>query len=291
MLALENYLPPAFARRGRRLVYTSGIVLLALVSGALLLMFEGVTDRLIPLFAIGAFAAFTLSQLGMVVHWRRMGGKHAAHALALNAAGAAVTFSTLVVIAVSKFEEGAWLTIVVIPVLLLFFLRVRRSRERLAREAAASGPIDLHGLEPLVIVIPIRRLDRVVRTALRFGLSLSPDVFAVQVVTEDGIDSEDVAQHWQDWVTQPASAAHLSPPQLVVLSSAYREFFTPLLRYVIAVCRCYPGRRIGVIVPELVQRHWYNFLLRPRAWLLKLWLLLRAGPQVVIIDAPWYARE
>jgi hypothetical protein len=76
-----------------------------------------------------------------------------------------------------------------------------------------------------------------------------------------------------------------------VVSSAYREFFGPLMRYVAAMCQTYPGRRIGVIVPELVQRHWYNFLVRPRAWLLKTWLLLRAGPQVVIIDSPWYARE
>jgi amino acid transporter len=291
MLALENYLPPAFARRGRRLVYTSGIVLLSLVSGALLLAFRGLTDRLIPLFAIGAFAAFTLSQLGMVVHWLRYGGRHARKSLALNAAGACATFSTLVVIAVSKFSEGAWLTVFVIPALLLFFLRVRRGRERLAREAAASGPIDLNGLEPPVIVIPIRRLDRVVRTALRFALSLSPEVFAVQVMSEEGVDYEDVAQHWQDWVAQPARAAQLAPPELVVLGSAYREFFTPLLNYVANVCEAYPGRRVGVIVPELVQRHWYNFLVRPRAWLLKTWLLLRAGPQVVIIDAPWYARD
>jgi amino acid transporter len=291
MLALENYLPPAFARRGRRLVYTSGILLLSVVSAALLLIFRGVTDRLIPLFAIGAFSAFTLSQLGMVMHWRKRGGKHARQALVLNAAGACATFTTLLVIAVSKFSEGAWLTVVVIPALLLLFRHVRKGRERLARESSASGPLDLHGVEPPVIVIPIRRLDRVVRTALRFALSLSPEVFAVQVVSEDGIDTEDVAQHWQDWVAGPAQAAHLAAPELVVVSSAYREFFGPLMRYVTAVCQTYPGRRIGVIVPELVQRHWYNFLVRPRAWLLKTWLLLRTGPQVVIIDAPWYARE
>jgi amino acid transporter len=291
MLALANYLPPTFARRGRRLVYTSGILLLALLSGALLLMFGGVTDRLIPLFAIGAFSAFTLSQLGMVEHWRRSGGKHARQSLVINAVGAFATFSTLAVISVSKFTEGAWLTVLVIPVLLFFFVRVRRARERIASEAAASGPLDMRDIEPPIIVIPIRRLDRVVRSALRLGVSLSSEVFAVQVVSEGGLDAEDVAQHWQDWVTRPARAARRAAPQLVVLSSAYREFFTPLLRYVCALGRSHPERRIGVIVPELVQRHWYNFLLRPRAFLLKLWLLLRGGRQVVIIDAPWYAQE
>ena len=172
---LENYLPPTFARRGRRLVYTSGILLLVLVSGALLLVFGGVTDRLIPLFAIGAFAAFTLSQIG---HGRALASlrRQARDALARRSTRSAHArrSSTLAVIAVSKFAQGAWLTVVVIPALLLFFLRVRRARERIAREAAASGPLDLRDLEPPIIVIPIRRLDRVARTALRLGLSLSP---------------------------------------------------------------------------------------------------------------------
>ena len=291
MLALENYLPPTFARRGRRLVYTSGILLLVLVSGALLLVFGGVTDRLIPLFAIGAFAAFTLSQTGMVVHWRRCGGKHAMRSLVINAFGACATFSTLAVIAVSKFAQGAWLTVVVIPALLLFFLRVRRARERIAREAEASGPLDLRDLEPPIIVIPIRRLDRVVRTALRLGLSLSQEVFAVQVVSEGGIDAEDVTQHWHDWVTRRPGPPAARRPSSWCCPPPTASFSRRCVHYVTALCKSHPQRRIGVIVPELVQRHWYNFLVRPRAFLLKLWLLMRGGPQVVIIDAPWYSRE
>ena len=132
ILAQDRFLPGSFVVRGRRLVFSQGIITLAILSGVLLVAFGGVTDRLIPLFAVGAFLAFTLSQAGMVVHWRRDGGAGSRTSLLINAAGAAATGITLVVVAVSKFGEGAWLTLIVVPLLLYFFLRVNRHYQRVA---------------------------------------------------------------------------------------------------------------------------------------------------------------
>ena len=127
VIASDGFLPSGFAHRGRRLVYSQGIIVLAVLSAGLLIAFGGITDHLIPLFAIGAFLAFTLSQAGMVVHWWRLGGAHAKKSMAINAAGAVSTGVTLVVVLVSKFLEGAWVMILLIPGLLLLFYSVRSS--------------------------------------------------------------------------------------------------------------------------------------------------------------------
>ncbi|HYA86349.1 MAG TPA: APC family permease, partial [Nitrospirota bacterium] len=166
LLALDQFLPPVFAHRGRRLVYTYGIVVLSLLSGILLVVFGGITDRLIPMFAVGAFMAFTLSQLGMVFHWRRSHESHAARSLLLNGAGAVITGLTLVVITISKFTEGAWLTILIIPSLILLFTALRRRENKIAREIDEVGPLKIPHLSAPIIVIPMQRLDRLARKAL-----------------------------------------------------------------------------------------------------------------------------
>jgi amino acid permease-like protein len=136
LLALHRYLPGMFAERGRRLVFTPGIVPLALLAGLLLVAFGGITDRLIPLFAIGALLAFTMSQAGMVAHWRRVGGAHARRSIAINSAGAVATGITLVIVAVSKFTEGAWLVVLVVPVLVVTLGRIHRHYTRVADAVA-----------------------------------------------------------------------------------------------------------------------------------------------------------
>src|SRR5207244_135267 len=134
LIALDDFLPHAFAHRGRRLVFSTGIYMLTALSALLLILFGGVTDRLIPLFAIGAFLAFTLSQAGMVVHWRKEGGWRAARSLLVNGAGAAATGVTLVVVLVSKFTEGAWVTVLLIGVLVWMFLSVRGHYRHVVQE-------------------------------------------------------------------------------------------------------------------------------------------------------------
>src|SRR5262249_21175373 len=181
--ALDQYLPLSFAHRGRRLVFDRGIVLLAVVSGLLLVIFRGITDRLIPLFAVGAFLAFTLSQLGMVLHWQRHPRQPGARRSQLiNAVGAAATGTTLVIIVLAKFRAGAWISLLLICALVSGFLLFRRRAAQLAAVRAIDGP--LHLPPPPVIVVPIRRLDEVSRASLELAVRLSSDVRAVQVRTE-----------------------------------------------------------------------------------------------------------
>jgi hypothetical protein len=290
LLALDEFLPAGFAHRGRRLVYTEGIVVLALLAGALLIAFGGITDRLIPLFAVGAFLAFTLSQLGMVAHWRRVRGPRARRSIVLNGAGAAATASTLVVISIAKLTEGAWITIVIIPALVFLFLRSRRHDERVESETAESGPIDLTRLAQPIVVVPMRRLDRVARKALRLAVTLSREVRAVQVLAEE-LKTEDLSAAWPEMVERPARESGLCPPKLEVVPSPYRDRFGPLIVYVQKLAAEHPGRHIAVLIPELVQRRWYHLLLRQEATLLKSLLLLHGGPWTVVISTPWYLRD
>lgn len=146
MISETGYLPRSFGTRGRRLVFSIGIVVLALIAGLLLTVFGGVTDRLIPLFAIGAFLAFTLSQAGMVAHWRRVGGPHARHSMIVNGIGAAATGVTLVVILCAKFLEGAWITMLLMPLLLGTMFYIRRHYDAVAR--AVEAPLEFDPGKP-----------------------------------------------------------------------------------------------------------------------------------------------
>jgi amino acid transporter len=293
VLALDDYLPAGFAHLGRRLVYSHGIVILALLAGALLVAFEGVTDRLIPLFAVGAFLAFTLSQAGMVVHWRREGDGSARvrRSLVLNACGAAATGATLLVIVVAKFTEGAWLAVVVVPAFVYLFSRIRRFNESIDREVEVEGPLQLDDPPPPVIVVPLKRLDRVGRKALRLAASMSPEVHVLHVLTQEP-NMDPLRARWREYVETPFREAGITPPRLVEIPSEYRQFFDPVLKYVRGLAAENPRRYVGVFVPELVERRWYHFFLHShRATMLKGLLLLRGGPQVVIINTPWHLRD
>jgi hypothetical protein len=231
-----------------------------------------------------------MSQMGMVSHWKRVGGPHAVHSRILNGLGATATGATLVVVAVSKFAEGAWITVLVIPGLVLLFLGVRRYHDRLERELGADFPLEPEATPPPLLVVPIKRLDRLAHKALRLAMSMSPDVEALQVFAADP-DVEDLRGRWRDLVERPARAEGVEPPRLILLRSPDREFFGPLLSHVRELARANPERYIGVVVPELVERRWYHTLLHShRATVLKELLLRRGGPRVIVIAAPWYVR-
>jgi amino acid transporter len=290
VLAQDEFLPAGFAHRGSRLVYSAGILLLTVTAALLLIAFGGITDRLIPLFAVGAFLAFTLSQLGMVVHWRRSREPHARRSLLINAAGAAATGVTLCIIVVSKFAEGAWITVLVVPLMIWVFRRIRRYHDQLGRETEVVEPLDPAPLPPPVIVIPLKRMDRVARKALRLAMTLSSEVRAVQILAEE-MKTEDLSGCWDRLVEEPARAAGRKPPYLTVIHSPYREFFGPLLKALEALGHEYPDRNIAVMIPEVVERRWYHFIFRHRTTLLKGLLLLRGGPRIVLITTPWYFPE
>ncbi|HTX36990.1 MAG TPA: APC family permease [Bryobacteraceae bacterium] len=292
VLARDRYLPRAFANRGRRLTFTLGIVVLAVLAGGLLVLFGAVTDRLIPLFAIGAFLAFTLSQAGMVAHWRREGGRHARKSAAVNALGALATGTALMVIVVSKFARGAWVTLLLIPAILLLMRSIHRYETRVARELAAAGPLPLNDLSAPLVVVPIENWDKASQRALRFALSISKNVRAVHVEAENAENKRsDLRKQWTEWVKAPARSRGLGAPELVVLPSPYRVVVKAVLDYILDLERKDPEHQIAVIVPSVIERRWYHRLLHTqRGELLTALLLLNGHGRISIVNVPWHLR-
>ena len=286
-VALDGYLPNMFAWRGRRLVYSYGIYVLAGLCAALLVLFGGVTDRLIPLYAVGAFLAFTLSQAGMVMHWKRSRSPRARASMLVNGLGATATAMTVAVVIIAKFLEGAWLTVLLIPAIIFLMESIHRHYVRVANEIASSAPLDVTRLQPPLVVIPIRAWDKVAQKAIRFGFEISPDVRAVHVRTEE--DREDLRRKWADLAAAPAAQAGVPTPELVVLSSPYRYVIPPILDYILDLERRHPEREVAVLIPEMVEAHWYHYFLHnQRAELLKALLLLRGNARINVISVPWY---
>ncbi len=288
VIAQDGFLPSAFAHRGRRLVYSHGIIVLAVLSGGLLIAFGGITDHLIPLFAVGAFLAFTLSQAGMVEHWRRTGGPNARRSMVVNGAGASCTGVTLVVVLVSKFHEGAWIMVLLVPALLALFVGVHNHYLTVGRQVATDEPLDAVNLVPPIVLIPLRGWSRVSRKALRFALQLSHEIYALHIADDERtlVELEDT---WNQRVREPVLAAGLSPPKLIVITSPYRRLYAPLLETVQELQHSHPDRDIAVIVPEFVGSRWYHFLLHNQTGtLIKAYLFFSGRRRVVVINVPWY---
>jgi amino acid transporter len=287
VLAEDRMLPDSFAIRGRRLVYSQGIVVLAVLSGALLVVFEGITDRLIPLFAIGALLAFTMSQAGMVVHWRRQGGRLARHSLPINLVGAIATGITAVVVAVAKFSEGAWIVVIVLPLLVASFWRIHVHYGRVAAQVADSSPLDIDAIPEPIVVVAAQSWNKMTHRGLQFAMGLSTDVYALQVKAETA-KMKDLTAEWATLVEAPARAAKLTPPKLVVLPSTYRQFFQPLVEFVLELRDRNPRRDIVVVIPDLIVARWYHELLHNhRGAILRALLRLRGGPRVIVVSAPF----
>uniref|UniRef100_Q022W8 Putative aminoacid/polyamine transporter, permease protein n=1 Tax=Solibacter usitatus (strain Ellin6076) TaxID=234267 RepID=Q022W8_SOLUE len=286
ILARDQYLPRAFSVRGRRLVYSYGIVLLALLSGGLLILFGGVTDRLIPLFAIGAFLAFTLSQAGMVRHWMREKSQHSGHSAIVNGVGAAATAIALAIIVVSKFSDGAWAALLVIPGLVVLMRSIRAHRLRLSQELTAAEQLPVDCLCPPLVVVPMDAWDKAAQRALRFGMSISQTVFALHIDADN--QGREIKRHWTDWVEKPARRHGLRPPELIVVPSPYRVVVQAVVDYVLELQRTNPDGHIAVIVPTVVERRWYRrFLHNQRGELLTALLLLNGQPRISIVNVPW----
>ena len=287
MVAEDGYLPAPLAVRGRRLVYTVGIVTLFLLCGLLLVAFGGVTDRLIPLYAVGAFLAFTLSQSGMVMHWRRKGGRGSQLAMYVNGLGAIATATTVLVVTFTKFTSGAWITTLVIPAIILLMLSVRHHYDGVAEEVASNEPIDLSDSGFPIVVVPMVHWNKVMNRALQFAFNLSSEVHAVHV--DSGDEGDELRREWKRLVEEPSQHAGVQVPHLTVLKSPYRFVVNPIVDYILNLEQKNPRRLIAVIIPELVEKHWYLYVLHnQRATWLKAALLLKGSQRIVVVDVPWY---
>jgi amino acid transporter len=287
-IAMNDYLPHVFILRGRRLLFSHGIYALTGMTAVILIMFGGVTDRLISLYAIGAFLAFTLSQAGMVMHWRKEGAGHKGRGwhMFVNGTGAIATGITTCIVLIAKFASGAWVTALLVPTLILLMAAIKQHYTRV-RGIVESGPLNLSNLMPPLVVLPMARWDRMTEKAMRFAVLLSSEIKVINVDCDDGEDA--LCNSWDRNVLIPIREKGLPEPELVQLHSTYRLVISPLMDYILELEQQNPDRKITVLLPELVVNHWWeNLLHNQRVQLLKLLLLLRGKQRIIVVDIPWY---
>jgi amino acid transporter len=287
-ISLNNYLPHVFGYRGRRLVYTYGIVVLAVMSGFLLVLFQGVTDRLIPLYAVGAFLAFTLSQAGMVQHWRKKRGPQWLKSALINGLGAFVTGITVIVVLIAKFIEGAWITLLFVPLVLVLFRLVRRHYHEVSVDTSCRIAMTPKlGHTPPLVVVPFDRWSAITKQALEFASRLSPDIIALHV--EPGEHSELLHDDWERYVVSAFQGAICEAPKLEILPSPYRFIILPIVQYILALSDQHPDRKLIVMIPELVEYHWYEYFLHnQRGRLLEWMLLVKGNERIFTVSSPYY---
>ncbi|WP_089156497.1 APC family permease [Micromonospora sp. NBS 11-29] len=285
-MARDSYAPRRFLHMGDRLAFSNGLVALALGAVAVFVAFGGRTARLIPLYAVGVFLAFTLSQAGMVVHWRRRPGRGRRRRLVVNAVGATLSGLVLLTAAVAKFTEGAWVVVVAVPLLVLLFRRIHRHYATLHRALAPhppppAGPAGSAEGEELpqqvrhLVIVPVARLNRASLRALAYAASLGRPTLAVHIAPEEA-EADRFRDQWRAW------GDHL---RLETIVSPYRSVIGPLAHYLEALHAAGPELTLTVIVPEVVLRRRRHRLLHSRAEQ-RLRAALRALPGVVVTSVP-----
>ena len=286
-IALKDYMTHVFLLLGRRLLFTHGIYALNGFTALLLIIFDGVTDRLIPLYAIGAFLAFTLSQAGMVRHWIKCKDtKGRALKMFLNGLGAVATGITLVVVLVAKFTSGAWITAILVPAIIAVMYSIKWHYTRVTSETADTSPIRLDDLQQPLVVVPVARWDKISEKAVRFGMVMSREVKVVHVRSDVDGGFDEV---WERMVMQPIRDRNLPEPELVTVQSTFRTIVSPLMDYILKLEEDHPGRKVAVVLPELVVKHWWeNFLHNQRIQILKLILLVKGNQRIIVVNIPWY---
>jgi amino acid transporter len=277
-LARDHYAPRQFLKRGDRLVFSNGIMILAALAALLIIVFRADTHALIPLYAVGVFVSFTLSQLGMVRHWQMKRTNGWRWRLAINGTGACLTAVVTVVIAGTKFTHGAWIVVVLIPIMVLVFQRVNGHYALVADQLSLEG----YGGPPPIrhtVLVPIGDVHRGVVNAVQYARLLSPEAKAVYVETDPALTRK-IEEKWTKW--------GMGVP-LVILTSPYRSLLTPLLEYIDHL-QAQQGefrRVVTIVVPEFIPAHWWQHLLHNQtALLIKGALLFRKD--VIVTDVPYH---
>jgi hypothetical protein len=289
ILAQDSFLPRQLTGLGDRLVFANGIIALSIATGVLIIIFGGQSHLLIPLFAVGVFLAFTLSQAGMVRHWWRERQKNLSWLpkAAINGLGAVATLATLLIVTISKFREGAWIIVILIPLIVSAFYQVRTHYRKVREQLSLHGlPPDIKPLPPLRLVIPVSGVHRGIFTALDFAQSISKNITAVYIELEPG-SGEEMREDWVCWWPDIP---------LVILPSPYRSVIRPLLDYLDKDdLEHNDGTLAAVVLPEFIPAKWWQALLHNQTSLLiKAALLYRRrtlGFQRIIIDVPYHLRK
>jgi len=276
IVSRDGYLPRQFMNQGDRLAFSNGILVLSVFAAVLIIAFRGDTQSLLPLYMIGVFVSFTLSQAGMVIHWRKTREPGWKTSALINGFGALVTGVVLIIVAVTKTFEGAWIVLLLIPLIVALFNSTRRHYHHVASELTLRG----YAPQPRVhntVLIPIGGVQRAVVEALRYAETLSDDVRAIYV-DADPLGTERVRKDWETWGGRV---------RLVILPSPYRSLMEPLLEYIEQVGKERPNDYVTVILPEFVPAQWWQHLLHnQRALLIKGALLFR--PNTVVTSVPFH---
>lgn len=276
ILARDEFLPRQFAFRGDRLAYSKGIVILTAIAIALLVVFKADTHRLIPLYAIGVFVAFTLAQVGMVRRWRRLREPGWVGAAAINGAGALLTAIAAVIVAVTKFSGGAWLVLILIPMLVLMLHLVNRHYESTRRQLTlTAGGAGVRLLLPpdRPVIVPVGEINVATARAIAYARGISSNVTALHVVTEEGEDTSEIEDAWHERYPET---------QLIILESPYRSFEAPFIAYIDAIT-VPPDVPLTIVLPEFVPSHWFQRFLHNRT-ANRLQEALRHRPDTVVVS-------
>jgi hypothetical protein len=275
ILARDGYMPRQFAARGDRLAFSNGIISLAVFAALLIWVFNGDTSALIPLYAIGVFVCFTLSQAGMVMHWVRSKEPGWRRRAALNGLGALATALVSIVQMATKFLHGAWIVMLVIPLIILLLRRIHRHYEHFAREVAYTGQAPLMFLHHTVVV-PVNGITKPAAGALVYATTISEDVRAVYIEV-DGEASAALGRQWTEWDIGV---------ELTIIPSPFRSILRPLVDYVNQLIELGEADLVTVVVPEIVPRSWWGHLLHNKtALFIRTAFLFR--PNVVVTTVPY----
>jgi amino acid transporter len=278
IIARDGYLPRQFANRGDRLVFSNGVVFLAVAAAVLLVAFGGLTNALIPLYAVGVFTAFTLSQAGMVIHHRRIKEQGWRRNMVINGVGAVATFIVLLIVAGTKFTSGAWLPIVVVPLIIALFSGIKRHYDRVARSLEVAPEQVRHEHINHTVVVLVGRIHRGVLKALDYARSLRPQHLVAVYVSFEDEDREELEKQWR--------AFQIDMP-LEIVYSPYRELIGPIERYIDELDDRWDNDTITVVIPEFVVGKWYEHILHNQSALfLKGKLLFREG--TVVTSVPYH---
>ena len=298
LLARDRFMPRQFATRGDKLVFSNGIIILAVFSGILVTAFGGDTSRLIPLYAVGVFLSFTLSQVGMVRHWLKAGRglraapdveptreqrKQAAHwkkSIVVNGLGAAATFIVLVVLVITKFIHGAWIVVVLIPLLVTMFRAVHRHYLDVANQLTTEG---LDALRPIrhEVIVPVSGIHRGVLQALEYAKTIAPEHVTAVYINLDEEATQKLREKFKQWG---------GGAELVVLASPYRSLVGPLIRYVDRRMKEHDNQMLTVVLPEFIPARWWQHLLHNQSSLMLKGALL-FKPDVIVTSVPYHLKS
>lgn len=280
IVARDRYMPRQFANLGDKLAFSNGIVALSLGAAALIIIFGGDQHRLIPLYMIGVFLSFTLSQSSMFLRTTRLKEAGWQMSAAISGFGAVLTFLVLIIVVMTKTLDGAWIVLVLIPILVTVFKLTRSHYESVAGQLSLTNVVVDTTPHGHIVIVPIGGVHRAVIEALRYASALAKDVRAVYV----NVNPESLVQLKKDW---PVWGSHV---KLVVLQSPYRSMTEPLLDYIDRMETEHPDDYITVVLPEFVVKHWWHHLLHNQsAMVLKAALLFR--PRVVTTSVPFHLTE